>query len=195
MTNTYIPARRKTKIVFVQLGSPAKPTPRALRKFLREFLGDPRVVDLNPYVWKVILNCFVLPFRPRRSAKLYARIWDGEKFPLIENTEKFTERVSKEIRQLDADGVVEVNHAFLLSPPYVSDVYDSWETDLRNGTGATKLLVIPLFPQYSESTVASGIDALAKELNRRVKIPTFEVITNFHRTLAFINKPLLLIIE
>ena len=187
MNNKYIPARRKTKIVFVQLGSPAEPTPRALRKYLREFLGDPRVVDLNPYLWKFILNCFVLPFRPRRSAKLYARIWDGEKFPLIENTEKFTDRVREEIEHIDPDGVVEVNHAFLLSPPYVSDVYDSWETDLKNGSGATKLLVIPLFPQYSESTIASGIDALAKELTRRVKIPTFEVITNFHRTLAFIN--------
>ena len=79
------------------------------------------------------------------------------------------------------------NHAFLLSPPYVHEVYDSWENDLKKGIGATKLLVIPMFPQYSESTIASGIDALAKELSKRVKIPTFEVITNFHRTHAFID--------
>ncbi len=187
MKNTYIPAKRKTKIVFVQLGSPTAPTAKALRKFLKNFLGDPRVVDLNPYLWKVILNCFVLPFRPRRSAKLYARIWDGQKFPLIANTEKFTDKVREEIKRLDPGGLVEVDHAFLLSRPYVSDVYDSWEADLKNGTGATKLLVIPLFPQYSESTIASGIDALGKEFTRRVKIPTFEVITNFHRSHAFID--------
>ena len=187
MDNIYAPNKRKTKIVFVQLGSPSEPTPSALRKYLRKFLGDPRVVDLNPILWKIILNCFVLPFRPRRSAKLYARIWDGENFPLITNTEKFTEEVRREIGCLDPDGLVEVNHAFLLSPPYVSDVYDSWEEDLKAGTGATKLLVIPLFPQYSESTIASGIDALAKELSRRVKIPTLEVITNFHRSHAFID--------
>jgi ferrochelatase len=69
----------------------------------------------------------------------------------------------------------------------VNEVYDSWENDLKKGIGATKLLVIPMFPQYSESTIASGIDALAKELSKRVKIPTFEVITNFHRTHAFID--------
>jgi len=183
----YIPPKRKTKVVFVQLGSPEAPTPKALRKYLREFLGDPRLIDWNPFVWKIILNCFVLPFRPKKSAKLYERIWDGESFPLITNTIEFTERVEKELAEIDKEGHVEVNHAFLLSPPYVHEVYDSWEEDLRNGVGATKLMVIPMFPQYSESTVASGIDSLAKELSKRVKIPTFEVITNFHRTHAFID--------
>jgi len=183
----YVPPKRKTKVVFVQLGSPEEPTPKALRKFLREFLGDPRVVDINPWVWKFILNCFVLPFRPKKSAKLYSRIWDGKSFPLITNTAEFTGKVRDAIAEIDPEGYVEVNHAFLLSPPYVHEVYDSWEEDLKNGVGATKLLVIPMFPQYSESTIASGIDALAKELGKRVKIPTFEVITNFHRTHAFID--------
>ena len=187
MHTLYQPLKRKTKVVFVQLGSPEEPTPKALRKYLREFLGDPRVIDINPWVWKVILNCFVLPFRPAKSAELYKRIWDGSSFPLITNTEGFTNKVRDELQHLDPEGYVEVNHAFLLSPPYVHEVYDSWEEDLANGTGATKLLVIPMFPQYSESTIASGIDALAKELGQRVKIPTFEVITNFHRTHAFID--------
>ena len=183
----YVPSKRKTKVVFVQLGSPEEPTPKALRKYLREFLADPRVIDINPWVWKLILHGFVLPFRPKKSAALYARIWDGKSFPLITNTEDFTNQVRTELSKLDPEGYVEVNHAFLLSPPYIHQVYDSWEEDLKNGTGATKLMVIPMFPQYSESTIASGIDALAKELSKRVKIPTFEVITNFHRTHAFIN--------
>ena len=187
MSSQFVPSKRKTKVVFVQLGSPEEPTPKALRKYLREFLGDPRVIDINPWVWKIILHGFVLPFRPKKSAELYSRIWDGESFPLITNTADFTEQVRTELTSLDANGYVEVNHAFLLSPPFIHEVYDSWEEDLKNGTGATKLLVIPMFPQYSESTVASGIDALAKELSKRVKIPTFEVITNFHRTHAFIN--------
>tara|TARA_B100001113_G_scaffold177309_1_gene145259 strand:+ start:1924 stop:3084 length:1161 start_codon:yes stop_codon:yes gene_type:complete len=184
---TYTPPKRKTKVVFVQLGSPEAPTPKALRKYLREFLGDPRLIDWNPFVWKIILNCFVLPFRPKKSAKLYERIWDGESFPLITNTVEFTEKVDKELARIDKGGHVEVNHAFLLSPPYVHEVYDSWEEDLKKGVGATKLMVIPMFPQYSESTVASGIDSLAEELSKRVKIPNFEVITNFHRTHAFID--------
>jgi ferrochelatase len=187
MRTNFTPPKRKTKVVFVQLGSPEEPTPKALRKYLREFLGDPRVVDINPWVWKLILNCFVLPFRPKKSAQLYARIWDGKSFPLITNTQNFTDKVREELKALDPNDHVEVNHAFLLSPPFVHDVYDSWEEDLKNGVGATKLMVIPMFPQYSEATIASGIDALAKELSKRVKIPTFEVITNFHRTHAFIN--------
>ena len=183
----YTPLKRKTKVVFVQLGSPEEPTPKALRKFLREFLGDPRVIDINPWKWKIILNCFVLPFRPQKSAEMYKRIWDGSSFPLITNTANFTESVSQELKKIDPDGYVEVNHAFLLSSPYIREVYDSWEEDVKNGVGATKLMVVPMFPQYSESTIASGIDALAKEISKRVNIPTFEVITNFHRTRAFID--------
>ena len=191
MKKDFLYPKRKTKVVFVQLGSPENPTPKALRKYLRSFLGDPRVVDINPWLWKIILNCFVLPFRPQKSAKLYARIWDGTSFPLITNTAEFTRNVEHEIKKIDPNNYVEVNYAFLLSPPFVNQVYDSWEKDLENGTGATKLLVIPMFPQYSESTIASGIDALAEELSKRVKIPTFEVITNFHRTHAFIDNSVL----
>ena len=187
MQSPYIPPKRKTKVVFVQLGSPEAPTPKALRKYLRKFLGDPRVIDIPAWKWKIILNCFVLPFRPAKSAKLYERIWDGKSFPLITNTEDFTDSVRDELKKIDHEGYVEVNHAFLLSPPYVNEVYDSWEEDLKNNVGATKLMVIPMFPQYSESTIASGVDALGKELSKRVKIPTFEVITNFHRTHAFID--------
>jgi len=187
MQSPYIPPKRKTKVVFVQLGSPEAPTPKALRKYLREFLGDPRVIDIPAWKWKIILNCFVLPFRPAKSAKLYERIWDGKSFPLITNTENFTNGVREELKKIDSEGYVEVNHAFLLSPPYLNEVYDSWEEDLKNNVGATKLMVIPMFPQYSESTIASGVDALSKELSKRVKIPTFEVITNFHRTHAFID--------
>ena len=187
MHTAYTPPKRKTKVVFVQLGSPKEPTAGALRTYLREFLGDPRVVDINPWVWKFILNCFVLPFRPAKSAKLYARIWDGKSFPLITNTADFTDRVREELAGIDPEGRVEVNHAFLLSSPRVNEVYDSWEEDLEEGSGATKLMVIPMFPQYSESTIASGIDALGKELANRVRIPDFEVITNFHRAHAFID--------
>jgi ferrochelatase len=189
MSVPYVPTQRKTKVVFVQLGSPEEPTTDALRKYLREFLRDPRVIDLNPIAWQFILNALVLPFRPKKSAALYARIWDAENrsFPLITNTEGFAEGVSKALTSFDPDGKVEVNHAFLLSQPRVSDVYDRWEEDLARNQGASKLIVVPMFPQYSESTTASGVDALAKELGKRVKIPTFEVITNFHRTHAFID--------
>ena len=62
MSHTYVPPKRKTKVVFVQLGSPEAPTAKALRKYLRKFLGDPRVIDIPAWKWKIILNCFALGF-------------------------------------------------------------------------------------------------------------------------------------
>jgi len=193
----YAPTQRKAKVVFVQLGSPEEPTPRALRKYLREFLGDPRVIDINPVLWKLVLNGLVLPFRPQKSAAMYARIWDGENFPLITNTEGFSDGVREALTSLDPKGYVEINHAFLLSPPSVSDVFNDWEGDRARNQGANKLIVIPMFPQYSESTTASGVDTLAKELGlgKRKKIPNFEVISNFHRTHAFIDNSVRMIDE
>ena len=105
-----------TKVVLGQLGSPQSPSKNDVRSYLKQFLSDPRVVDINPWLWKIILNLFILPFRPKRSAKLYSRIWDGDNFPLITNTEKF----SNKIRQKLLSTNIEVNHAFLLSKPSIS---------------------------------------------------------------------------
>ena len=170
----------KTKVLFVQLGSPKSPKVSDVRAFLKEFLADPRVVDINPFLWKIILHLFVLPFRPKRSAFLYSRIWDGNNFPLMTITKAFTERV----RGFLTSDKVEVNHAFLLSEPRVSDVWDDWEKDPNP---ATKLKVIPMFPQYAEATIASGLDALGSEIKKRVKIPEISVVTNFHSSKAFID--------
>lgn len=170
----------KTKVVFVQLGSPKSPKVSDVRAYLKEFLRDPRVVDINPIVWKIILNLFVLPFRPKKSAFLYSRIWDGKSFPLITITENFT----KKVRSFIKSPSVEVNHAFLLSEPRVSTVWDDWEKDPNP---ATRLKIIPMFPQYSEATIASGLDALGHEIKKRVKIPEISVVTNFHTGRAFID--------
>lgn len=177
---------RKTKTVLVQLGSPKSPSIKDVRAYLKEFLGDPRVVDINPTLWKLILNLFVLPFRPKNSAKLYSRIWDGQSFPLITITKQFADKVAHYLPNKDT---VEINHAFLLSSPRVSDVWDEWERDLETkpDQAATRILAIAMFPQYSESTVASGMDGFAKILEKRVKIPPFEFLTDFHTSKAFID--------
>lgn len=178
--------RRKTKTVLVQLGSPKSPKVSDVRAYLKEFLGDPRVVDVYPPLWKIILHLFILPFRPARSAKLYSRIWDGKSFPLITITKAFADKVRA---ALPDPNTVEINHAFLLSSPRVNDVWDEWERDLENNPdqAATRLLAIAMFPQYSQSTVASGMDGFAKILEKRVKIPPFEFLTDFHRSHAFIE--------
>lgn len=186
-------APSKTKVVFVQLGSPKSPKIKDVRTFLKEFLGDPRVVDINPTLWKIILNLFVLPFRPKNSAKLYSRIWNGKTFPLIEITKKFSDKVRENIKNKDH---VEINHAFLLSSPTVKEVYADWENDLdEKKDGASELLAIPMFPQYSESTIASGIDGLFHLLKTKVRIPHLRIMSHFHTSKAFIDNSVRLICE
>ncbi|TDJ08383.1 MAG: ferrochelatase [Deltaproteobacteria bacterium] len=173
---------RKTKIVLVQLGSPKSPSIKDVRSFLREFLGDPRVVDINPILWKVILNLFVIPFRPYKSAKLYERIWDGKSFPLIDKSLKLGENLD---RILSADNL-EVDMVFVLSNPRFSDIWDKWERE-DSSVRAHKWIIIPMFPQYSEATTASVKDVFFGEMKKHAQIPAFEFISNFHNSKAFIE--------
>lgn len=172
---------RKTKVVLGQLGSPKSTSTKDVREYLKEFLGDPRVVDINPTIWKIILNLFVLPFRPKKSAKAYARIEENGKFPLIENTKNFTTKVAAM-----ADQNVEVEHCFLLSEPRVGDVIDCWEEEDIDAR-ADRLVVMPQFPQYSESTVASVYDQIGKDISNRVNIPSVQVVSCYHKLKSFID--------
>jgi ferrochelatase len=171
----------KIKVVLGQLGSPKSTKVSDVRKYLREFLGDPRVVDINPLLWKIILNLFVLPFRPKRSAEAYSRIYTAEGFPLVTNTIKVADALRP---QLDSN--LELNHAFLLTAPRVGEVLDEWEKE-DVFTRAQKVLVLPQFPQYAESTIASVVDALGGEFKTRVNLPTFTVVNSYHRSHAFID--------
>jgi ferrochelatase len=172
---------RKVKVVIGQLGSPKTPDPKDVRPYLKEFLGDPRVVDINPLLWKIILNLFVLPFRPKKSGEAYGRIWDGKSFPLIENTKHFAQAVEKHL-----DDNIELDYAFLLSPPRVNDILDCWE-QADFGTRADRVVILPQFPQYSESTTASVVDTVGGSFAGRVNIPSFDFLSNYHRLKAFID--------
>lgn len=171
----------KVKVIIAQLGSPKSTKVSDVRSFLREFLGDPRVVDVTPWVWKIILYLFVLPFRPKRSAKAYQRIAAPEGFPLITNTAAVAQGL---VPHLDSN--IELNHVFLLSHPRLNVVLDEWEKE-DQFTRAQKVVVLPQFPQYSESTIASAIDGVGHEFKNRVNIPSFEFVNFYHRSRAFID--------
>lgn len=171
----------KIKVVLVQLGSPKSTKVSDVRAYLKEFLGDPRVVDINPLLWKIILNLFVLPFRPKKSAEAYARIYDGKSFPLVTGTLKFAEELRPYIQ-----GNIEINASFLLSSPRPIDIFVDWtKEDMK--TRAKEVYVLPQFPQYAESTIASGFDLLAKDVKELVNIPTIHFISHYHRSKAFID--------
>lgn len=171
----------KVKVIIAQLGSPKSTKVSDVRSFLKEFLGDPRVVDVTPWVWKIILYLFVLPFRPKRSAKAYQRIAAPEGFPLITNTAAVAQGL---VPHLDSN--IELNHVFLLSHPRLNVVLDEWEKE-DQFTRAQKVVVLPQFPQYSESTIASAIDGVGHEFKNRVNIPSFEFVNFYHRSRAFID--------
>lgn len=171
----------KIKVILGQLGSPKSTKVSDVREYLREFLGDPRVVDANPLLWKIILNLFVLPFRPKRSAEAYGRILQKDGFPLITNTEK----VAAALKPL-LDKNLELDHVFLLSHPRVGVVLDKWEEE-KVSERAQKVLVLPQFPQYSEATTGSVVDTIGGAFKKRVNIPSFTVLGSYHKSKAFID--------
>ncbi len=181
MYDKYNDMGQKTKVILAQLGSPKSTKVSDVRSYLREFLGDPRVIDINPFLWKIILNLFILPFRPKKSAAAYGRIEEKDGFPLVLNTEKFAHAVRPHL-----DQNLELNHVFLLSHPRLKDVLDSWEKE-PVGERAQSVLVLPQFPQYSESTIGSVIDAIGGELKNRVNIPSITIVNSYHRSRAFID--------
>jgi len=172
---------KKQFILFVQLGSPKTPKVSDVRSYLYQFLKDPRVVDLNPILWKFILYFFILPFRPKSSAKLYSRIWDGQSFPLLTNTDNFLKKFQENIgKEFDC------RVSYLLGSNGFNDFYDDWLELSLNGD-SRDVFVVPLFPQYSEATSASVFDCWTHFLSKKVRIPTFKFLNSFHLSKAFID--------
>jgi ferrochelatase len=163
----------KTGLLLANLGSPSAPTVRAVRKFLKDFLGDWRVVNIPRPVWWVILNCFVLPFRPAKSLKAYQKIWDAEKgSPLTFLTRQLTEKVAQKWAGQD----IVVDYAMRYGEPSVA-------TQLRRfkELGVNNIIVLPLYPQYSSTTTASIYDDLVKELNQWRHLPSVQFISDYHQ--------------
>ncbi len=168
-------------LLTVQLGSP-KSTKRAdVKRYLKEFLGDPRVVDLSRFFWWPILHFFILPFRPQKSANAYKRIWTKEGAPLVFLTEKMIAGLSS------AAGLksYRVYSSFLLSTPRTEDVIKKIASD--NLGKDYELIILPMFPQYSEATSGSVYDRIAETFKSQTYIPQHKFISHFHLAPSFIN--------
>ena len=162
----------KTGVLLVNLGSPAAPTTSAVRRFLKEFLGDPRVVNLPRPLWWVILRFFILPFRPRRSTAAYRKIWDEKGSPLVFLTRQLADLVAQ---RLNAKGVI-TDYAMRYGKPSIAEQLNALKKQ-----GIDNLIILPLYPQYSSTTTASVYDDLIKELNRWRHLPSFQFISDYHQ--------------
>lgn len=179
--------KKKTAIILVQLGSPKSPKVSDVRVYLKEFLGDPNVVDLNPFFWKIILNLFILPTRPKKSAELYSRIWEGDGFPLIRHTKELKDKIEEEI---DSDQYI-IKHSFILSEPRIGEALD----EVKDEVDVSEILFVPLFPQYSDTTTKSVIDEINKAYLKRGLKKHYKFLTYFHDSKAFIDNSVQLIDE
>ncbi len=171
----------KVGVLITNLGTPSAPTAKAVRSFLREFLSDQRVVEIPRLIWFLILNLFVLPLRPRRAAEAYAKIWTEEGSPLLVHTQHQLEALRVEMTRNCGDMVV-VEYAMRYGQPSIASGLQS-----LIDAGARRLLVLPLFPQYSASTGASTYDAIAANLRQRRWLPDLRMITHYHDEPGYIE--------
>lgn len=174
----------KLGILLANLGTPTAPTAAGIRPFLRRFLNDQRVIENKSLIWKFLLNCIIIPIRAPKSASAYRSIWSDGDSPL--NTysfglvNKLRELLTKKTNKNIANIIVELGMSY--SKPSITNAMNQ----LRQHN-ITKLLVLPLYPQYSCSTVASVFDSVADELKQWRLVPDLRMVTSYHDNPAYIN--------
>ncbi len=168
-------------ILLTNLGTPASPDKQGCRRFLKEFLWDHRVVEIPRPVWWLILNGVILNVRPARSAAAYRSVWTDRGSPLLYHTEDQTSALRNTL-QAEFGERVTVEFAMRYGTPAIADVLQN----MLQG-GVRKLLVLPLYPQYSATTTGSTFDAIAADLHGRRWIPDLRFITHYHDNPAYID--------
>ncbi len=163
--------------LLLNLGTPDAPTPAAVRRYLREFLSDPRVIDIHPVGRKLLLELVILPFRPRKSAAAYAKVWGAEGSPLL----TLSRALESKVREAMGPGrLVELGMRY--GRPSIPDALER----LRQA-GATRVVVAPLYPQYSSSATGSSLEAVFAELARHHVVTPVAVMPAFYEDPGFIS--------
>jgi len=170
-----------TGVLLVNLGTPDAPDRAAVRRYLKEFLWDPRVVEMARPLWWLVLNLVILNTRPRRSAHAYAKVWTDEGSPLLVISRHQCAALQAGLQEQFGSGV-KVALAMRYGNPSVAAGLD----ELRQA-GARRLLVLPLYPQYSATTTASTFDAVTQELRSWRWLPEMRFINHYHDFPAYID--------
>lgn len=170
-----------TGILITNLGTPDKATPAAVRRYLAEFLSDPRIVEAPRWLWWLVLHGVILRIRPKPVSKSYQKVWTEEGSPLLTISQKQKERLQQAITP-HFKGKVKVELAMRYGNPSVKEAL----LRLKNAD-ARRILVLPLYPQYSATTTASTFDAIADELKTWRWIPELRFIQHYHDNNAYIQ--------
>ena len=174
------PEPRRLAVLLVNLGTPDAPDSRAVRRYLAEFLGDPRIVEQPRWLWWLILNGIILRLRPARSARAYQKVWTPAGSPLQIQTQALAERLQARFGERGS-GIV-VRHAMRYGNPSVAATL----AELA-GEGMQRLLVVPLFPQFSATTTASVLDAIGAVFRCWRRPPELRFVSNYHDEPAHIE--------
>ncbi|GAA4365372.1 ferrochelatase [Kangiella marina] len=170
---------KKQGVLLCNLGTPDEPTPKAVRRYLAEFLHDKRVVSISRWVWCLILHGIILRVRPSRVAKAYKKIWLKEGSPLLVITQRQRQKLQNEINERFVDQRygkhVPVEIAMAYGNPSISDGLQALRTQ-----GCERIIVLPLYPQYSSATTASIFDRIAKHYKKQFFVPEVTYVGDYH---------------
>ena len=169
-------------ILLANTGTPDAPTPKAVRRFLAQFLGDPRVIEIPRLFWLPILHGIILNTRPRRSAKLYQRVWDERGSPLLYHTKDLAENIEGALRARLPEANLNVAVGMRYGNPSIKDAL----AELRE-KGATHLIILPIFPQYSGTTSGTIIEKVFDELKEWRRLPFVQIISNYYNHPVYIS--------
>lgn len=164
----------KAGVLLLNLGSPDAPEPKALRRYLKEFLSDPRVVEFPRWAWWLVLNLIILNVRPRKSAALYREVWTEQGSPLLMHS-RAQEAGLRRLLETRFPGRIVVSLGMRYGNPSVASALET----LLNA-GVRRLLVLPLYPQYSGSTNGSTFDAVSAALREWRWVPELRFISDYH---------------
>ena len=164
----------KTAVLLINLGTPEAPTTPAVRRYLKEFLWDPRLVELPRALWWLVLNFIILNIRPGKSAAKYAQIWSPEGSPLKVHTERQAKLLRGALGSRGHKDVV-VAWAMRYGTPSIAHTLDRLKSD-----GCMRILILPLYPQYAASSTASAFDAVANWMLGQRDLPELRLVKDFH---------------
>ena len=168
--------QERTGVCITNLGTPEAPDTKSVRRFLREFLSDPRVIEFPRLGWWFILNTVILAFRPSRSATLYQRVWSEGGSPLLVHTQAQCLALAERLPEF------EVVFGMRYGKPSISSAIQELA---RREVG--RIIILPLYPQYSATTTASTFDAVAQAFKKIRYLPEFHFVTAYYDDLGYIS--------
>ena len=177
--------QQKVGVLLINLGTPDSPSVKDVRRYLKQFLSDPRVVEMNRLVWWCVLNLIILNTRPKKSSAAYQKVWTEQGSPLMVISKKQTQLLQDhlDLSQSNESGLpYKVELAMCYGNPSIKSALN----DLQE-SGVGQILVLPLYPQYSATTTAAIFDAISRELNSCRNIPELRFIKQYYQYPDYID--------